>query len=66
MKLFQNKIVSYVLREYKKRRDVVTIIKKIEEVDTSKWKPAIPTSAGDKIPESETMEYKLLYNEYLT
>ncbi len=29
MKLFQNKIASYVLREYKKGRDIVTIIKKI-------------------------------------
>ena len=66
MKLFQNKIASYVLREYKKGRDIVTIIKKIEEVDTSKWKPTAPASTGGKVPESEMMEYKLLYNEYLT
>jgi len=66
MKLSQNKIASYVLREYKKGRDIITIIKKIEEVDISKWKPAAPTSTGGKIPESEMMEYKLLYNKYLT
>jgi len=38
----------------------------MEEVDTSKWKPAAPTSTGGKISESEMMEKKLLYNEYLT
>jgi len=36
IKLFQSKIASYVMREYKKGRDLVTVIKKIEEVDTSK------------------------------
>ena len=54
------KVASYVLQEYKKGRDLVTIIKEIEEVDTSKWKAAAPTSTEGKISESEMMEYKLL------
>ncbi len=32
VKLFQSKIASYAMREYKKGRDLVTIINKIEEV----------------------------------
>jgi len=63
--LFQSKIASYVMRKYKKGRDLATFIKKIEEVDTSKWKPGAPTSKGGKIPESKMMAYKLLYNKYL-
>ena len=66
MKLFQSMIASYVLREYTKGRDLMSIINKIEEVDASKWKPAAPTSTGGKIPESEMMEYTLVYNEFLT
>ena len=42
------------------------MIKKIEDIDTTKWKPATPTAAtGKEVPEAEMLEYKLLYNEYL-
>ena len=61
MKLFQSKIATYIMRECKKGRDLVTIIKKIEEVDTSKWNSDAPTSTGGENSESEMM-----YNEYLT
>ena len=54
------------MQEYKKGRDIVPLIKKIEEVDTSKWKPATPTAAtGATVPAVEMLEYKLLYNECL-
>ena len=60
------KISSYVMCEYKKGRDIVPLIKKIEEVHTSKWKPTTPTAAtGATVPAAEMLEYKLLYNEYL-
>ena len=39
IRLFQEKIVSYVMQEYKKGRDIVPLIKKIEDIDTTKWKP---------------------------
>ena len=66
MTLFQEKLSSYVMREYKKGRDIVPLIKKIEEVDTAKWKPTTPTVAeGMIVPPAEMMKYKLLYNEYL-
>ncbi len=35
-------------------------------MDTLKWKPTAPASTGGKTSEAEMMEYKLLYNEYLT
>ena len=38
----------------------IGLIKKMEEVDTSKWKPAAPTSTGGKISESEMMEKKTI------
>ena len=67
MTLFQEKIVSYVIREYKKGRDIVPLIKKIEEVNTTKWKPTTPTAATRKeVPAAEMLEYKLLYKEYLS
>ena len=66
MTLFQEKIVSYMIREYKKGRDIVLLIKKIEDIDTAKWKPTTPTAAaGATVPEVEMLEYKLLYNKYL-
>ena len=65
MTLFQEKLASYVMRKYKKGRDIVPLIKKIEEVNTSKWKPTTPTAAtattGSTVPEAEMLEYKLLY-----
>ena len=71
MSMFEEKIASYVMCEYKKGRDIVPLIKKIESVDTSKWKPTTPTAVADakgnaKVPEAEMMEYKLLYGEYLS
>ena len=36
MTLFQEKLASYVMLEYKKGRYIVPLIKKIEEVNTSK------------------------------
>ena len=43
------------------------MIKKIEEVDTTKWKPTTPTAAtGKEVPAAKMLEYKLLYNEYLS
>ena len=66
MTLFQEKIASYVMREYKKGRDIVPLIKKIEEVDITKWKPASPTAPiGSMVLAADMLEYKLLYNEYL-
>ena len=66
MTLFQEKIASYVMREYKKGRDIVPLIKKIEEINTTKWKPTTPTVAmGKEVLAAEMLEYKLLYNEYL-
>lgn len=42
------------------------MIKKIEDVDMTKWKPKTPTAAtGATVPPAEMLEYKLLYNEYL-
>ena len=61
MKVFEEKISSYVMREYKKGSDIVPLIKKIEEVDVTKWKPATPTAAtGATVPAVEMLEYKLL------
>ena len=66
MTLFQEKIASYVMREYKKGRDIVPLIKKIKDIDTTKWKPATPTAeTGETVPAAEMLEYKLLYSEYL-
>ena len=36
MTLLQEKISSYVMREYKKGRDIIPLIKKIEEVDITR------------------------------
>ena len=68
MTLFQEKIASYVMREYKEGRDIVPLIKKIEDVDTTKWKPTTPTAPTGKkeVPAVEMLEYKLLYNKYLS
>ena len=66
MTLFQEKLASYVMCEYKKGRDIVPLIKRIEEVNTIKWKLSMPTAAaGETVPAPKMMEYKLLYNEYL-
>ena len=67
MILFQEKNSSYMMWEYKKGIYIIPLIKKIEEVDISKWKPTAPTLlAADKpVPEADMLEYKLLYNEYL-
>ena len=66
MMLFQEKLASYVMREYKKGRDIIPLIKKIEEVNTSKWKPTTPAVAeGKTVPAAEMMEYKLISNDYL-
>ena len=65
MTLFQEKIASYMMREYKKGMDIVLLIK-IEDIDTMKWKPLVPNAAtGETVPAVEMLEYKLLYNEYL-
>ena len=56
--------MSYVIREYKKGRDIAPLINKIEDIDTNKWKPTTPTAAtGATVPELEMLEYKLLYNK---
>ena len=67
MTMFQEKISSYVMRNYKKGRDIVPLIKKIEEVDTTKWKPTAPAipSGKTEAPAAEMLEYRLLYNEFL-
>jgi len=43
MNMFQEKTTSYVIREYKKERDVVPQVKKGFEINTDKCKPAAPT-----------------------
>ena len=67
MTMFQEKISSYVMRTYKKGRDIVPLIKKIEDVDITKWKPTTPTipTGAKEIPAADMLEYKLLYNEFL-
>ena len=66
MTLFQEKLASYVMREYKKLRDIVPLIKKIEDIDTAKRKLTKGMAVtGKEVPAAEILEYKLLYNEYL-
>ena len=56
MILFQEKIASYVMWEYEKGRDIVPLIKKIEEVNITKWKPTTPTApTGSTVPAAKML-----------
>ena len=55
MSMLLEKTTNSVLREYKKGRDIVPLVKKISEINTDKWKPLAPTRTGTPIvvPEAE-------------